>query len=91
MFFTLVEKPPMDMECYKDLHADLVALANVFICLYVLGIPTIIYLILYKNSKNLENKETLELYGSLYSQYQDRYWYWEIIESYEKCFCTVVY
>ena len=58
----------------------------IFIGLYILGIPTYTYYILKKNKEKLQEKATLDLYGSLYSQYQPEYWYWEIIEMLRKVF-----
>ena len=30
-----------------------------------------------------------DLYGQLYLQYEEEYWYWEIIEMLRKVFCVV--
>merc|ERR1711981_121589 len=51
----------MEMECYAVQHASLVALAVVFIALYVLGIPLYMYFLLRKNKDKLDQKTTLDL------------------------------
>ena len=77
--------PSMEYKCYEGHHAVLLLLTFIFIGLYILGIPTCIYYIL-ENKEKLQEKATLDLYGSLYSQYQPEYWYWEIIEMLRKVF-----
>jgi hypothetical protein len=58
---------------------------------YVLGIPLYTYYVLRKNRKHLygsgpEHRRVMDLYGSLYSQYSEEYWYWEIVEMIRKVF-----
>eukprot|EP00944_MAST-04C_sp_MAST-4C-sp1_P001464 g1464.t1 len=76
----------MEMQCHTGQHAELVTIAVVFMVLYVLGIPLYILILLKNNRDKLKNKKIIELYGSLYSQYQEEYWYWEIIEMLRKVF-----
>eukprot|EP00944_MAST-04C_sp_MAST-4C-sp1_P003150 g3150.t1 len=39
-----------------------------------------------KESEKTNAKRVFELYGSFYSQYQENYWYWEIVEMIRKVF-----
>eukprot|EP00944_MAST-04C_sp_MAST-4C-sp1_P005873 g5873.t1 len=76
----------MEMKCFVGQHAALINLSFVFVALYVLGIPIYIYFVLHKNKTNLKRQDTRELYGQLYMQYEEKYWYWEIIEMLRKVF-----
>jgi hypothetical protein len=81
----------MSYECHHGEHLSLVTLSIIGMIVYVLGIPMFTYYVLRKNRKYLygkgpEHQRVHDLYGSLYSQYLEEYWYWEIIEMIRKVF-----
>merc|ERR1711871_907775 len=76
----------MEMKCFVGQHGTFINLSVVFIAVYVLGIPLFIYFILQKNKAKLKQQEMRDLYGQLYLQYEEEYWYWEIIEMLRKVF-----
>jgi hypothetical protein len=55
-------------------HATMMGLGVVFMCMYIAGIPLLMFFILYKNRKALHNEnhpkheEVLFEFGGLYSQ-----------------------
>jgi hypothetical protein len=76
----------MELTCFVGQHAFLINLSFIFVAVYVLGIPSYTYFVLRKNKNKLKQEDTCELYGQLYMQYEEKYWYWEIIEMLRKVF-----
>merc|ERR1712166_1676184 len=95
--YDVLEADP-SMVCYGDDHRVYLMLSIVFICIYVIGIPMIMFVVLWKNRKHLyveEGKEATEKqkevefeFGSMYTQYEPKYWYFEIIIILHKCIMT---
>merc|ERR1719272_249609 len=95
--YQVLEADP-SMVCWEDGHALYVTLSFVFICIYVIGIPLIMFVVLWRNKKHLyveEGKEATERqkevefeFGSMYTQYEPKYWYFEIIIILHKCIMT---
>jgi len=54
------------------------------------GIPTFLGLILYSNHKKLvlQTPRCQKRYGFLYAKYEDRAWYWELVEMFRKLLFT---
>ena len=76
----------MEMKCFVGQHGVLINLSFLFVAIYVLGIPSYIYFVLRKNKSKLKHEKIRELYGQLYLQYEEKYWYWEIVEMLRKVF-----
>ena len=57
---------------------------------YTVGIPTFLGLILYSNHKKLvlQTPRCQKRYGFLYAKYEDRAWYWELVEMFRKLLFT---
>ena len=61
---------------------------------YIVGIPLLMFVILYKNRKALHNKnhpkhkEVMFEFGGLYSQYEPQYHWFEVRIIIHKCFMT---
>ncbi len=59
--------------------------AWIFMVLYVVGVPAFIFYLLWSNRLHLYNlaspkhKAVLSEYGSIYSQYEKKYWWYEIV------------
>ena len=82
------------VKCYEDYHIMYVLLGLLAMVLYVFGIPFAIFLVLRKNLDALYDKnhpkhlEVAMEYGSLYIQYESKYWFWELIVISEKAILT---
>merc|ERR1712166_612213 len=95
--YQVLEADP-SMVCWEDGHALYVTLSFVFICIYVIGIPLIMFVVLWKNKKHLyveegqeatEKQQEVEFeFGSMYTQYEPKYWYFEILIIPHKCIMT---
>ena len=57
--------------------------------IYTCGIPLFFWFILYYNHRKLvlQTPRCQARYGFLYSKYEDRAWYWELIEMFRKLMC----
>ena len=73
------------IKCYDTTHALYSAIAGAFLGLYIIGIPFIMFLMLWRNRKHLHmnkgekepTKEHLAIkakLGGLYLQYEPKYW-----------------
>ena len=82
--------------CYQKEHMKYVLLSFICIGVWVLGIPLWILISLYRNKKHLfdrksdKHEEIVNEYGTLYLQYEPKYWYWEIIVIFKKMVLTGV-
>ena len=69
----------LSMECFTGVHADLVNATYVFGVLYVLGMPGIMFVMLWKNKDKImddpEDEEMTKKYGSMYGPYEPPFWY----------------
>jgi len=88
--------------CWKGEHAEYAAAMGFFACVYVVGIPAGLTLILYLNRHLLhsddidEKKEKLikksksfeKIYGSLYEAYEKDYWWFESVIMIQKALLT---
>ena len=57
---------------------------------YTVGIPLFLGFILYSNHKRLvlQTPRCQKRYGFLYAKYEDRAWYWELVEMFRKLLFT---
>merc|ERR1712028_57111 len=95
--YQVLEADP-SMVCWEDDHKVYSMLSFVFVCIYVIGIPMIMFVVLWKNRKHLyvaegteatERQKEVEFeFGSMYTQYEPKYWYFEIIIILHKCIMT---
>ena len=72
--------------CFDSPHMPYVTLAGVCLGVYVLFIPLLLFYLLRVSKPFLfdetnveKHKEVVASYGSLYLQYEDRYWWWELV------------
>jgi hypothetical protein len=47
--------------------------------IWILAFPLLIFIILYRNRKNLDEPDILIKYGIFFIGLKDKYYYWEII------------
>ena len=68
------------VKCYEGEHASNIAIAIIFLVVYIFGIPVGVYCLLFKHRKALhdekhpKHEEIKFEYGGLYSQYDKAYW-----------------
>ena len=80
--------------CGGDLHNTQVVATVVGMILYILGIPGFMLAILYKNFPHLydensqEHHRTMYQLGSLYHQYEPKYWWFEVVQTVNKMLMT---
>jgi hypothetical protein len=73
------------LRCGLGEHRTFAGLGVLFLFIYVIGIPFAIFCILKKNRKHLydtkskKHNEVLYKLGGLYSQYEEKYWWFEIV------------
>ena len=58
------------------------------IVLFILGIPLVTFLLLYRNRRRLHHPNVVAQYGDLYKKYDDRWYWWEPILMLQKCMLT---
>ena len=79
-----------EIEAFGSEHMPYIVAAFVFLGIYVLGIPLAIFLILWKNKKHLHNEKSPRheivkfALGGLYSQYEHKFWWFEIFLLFNK-------
>ena len=84
----------MNIECGVEHHVTYVGVAVFFIFLYVIGIPLFTLFMLRSNREHLhdmashKHEEIKDELGSLYCQYEEEFWYWELIEMFRKIILT---
>ena len=70
--------------CFIGEHATYQLLAIIFLCLYVIGIPASMFVLLWCNKNHLHDESSPKhnliknALGGMYSQYEPRYWWFEI-------------
>ena len=58
------------------------------IFLFVLGIPFVTFVVLFKNRKLLNDEQVQKRYGSLYMQYEKDWWYFELLDTLRRMLLT---
>jgi hypothetical protein len=83
-------------------YLDYRAWAVVMICVYPIGVPLLFFVVLWMNRHQLYDKadgegqpSTLnarcyDRYGMIYEQYEERFWYWEVVELIRKLMLTSI-
>ena len=74
----IVTKPWQSCEVTGD-YAILLSLSLIFLFLYILGIPGMFAILLYKNKQSISSPETKSLLGFFYLNYNPKYFYLEIL------------
>ena len=86
----------LSVQCWDEEHMPYVILAIVCIAVIVFGIPITTYFLLRSmrpslyDEKHSMHEETLEKYGSLYEQYEEQYYAWEVLVMLKKMVRRVV-
>jgi hypothetical protein len=73
-----------NQKCHEGEHVAYMLVGFIFLCLYVLGIPLIMFLLLWRNKKHLHDESSpkhhliKQALGGMYTQYEPEYWWFEI-------------
>ena len=73
-----------DQKCYEGEHMTYIVLGIIFLFLYVVGIPLMMFWLLWRNKKHLHDESSPKHYliknalGGMYTQYEPSYWWFEI-------------
>ena len=80
--------------CWEGTHKTYLTVAIVFLILFILGVPFVVFVVLFTHRKSLwdanhkEHKDTLYELGGLYDQYEPQYWWFELVIILHKMFMT---
>ena len=70
----------LEEECYTGRHAGAVwSLGVTQLLLYVIGLPLVVIIFLYRNREKLESRVVLARYGLFYGGYKPARFFWEVI------------
>jgi hypothetical protein len=87
------------INAFQEEHMPYVFLTISCMVVYVLGIPIAVFIALRKNKKYLysagtteehrrKHEEVVDEFGTLYLQYEPKYWYWEVTVIFKKMLLT---
>ena len=82
------------VDCASEKHIIFIILAVAFLFVYIIGIPLIIFVVLYKNRKHMYDTsssmhEAVRYeFGGLYEQYEQKFWWFELIVIIHKMIMT---
>jgi hypothetical protein len=82
------------VRCYEGEHARVSTAALVLVVLYCVGIPSFLFLSLWRRRGALfdarapGHAETVAALGGLYLQFDHEYWYFQMLDMLMKCFMT---
>ena len=83
-----------DFICYQGEHLYYANIAITFIVLYIIGWPTFMVILLWRNRAHLHDEESVDnpgiraSLGGLYLQYEPEYWYFELVVMIQKMLMT---
>ena len=70
----------LNIECWEKDHIQLLLFYTLPIgIVWIFGYPGLIFGLLYKNRKNLDDKDTIVKYGLYYIGFKDETFYWQIL------------
>jgi hypothetical protein len=81
-------------ECWVGTHLWYFAVGLCFVLIYVIGVPAYTLFMLYSRRASLYNTEHPEFFstrrqwGGVFAQYEEEYFYWEVIEMVKKVILT---
>jgi len=73
------------VQCHQDEHATFTVVAIVFLIVYIVGIPFIMFMLLWWHRKHLHDVNSKKhlmvknALGGLYLQYEPKYWWFELM------------
>jgi hypothetical protein len=73
------------VQCHQDEHATFTIVAIVFLIVYIVGIPFVMFLLLWWHRKHLHDVTSTKhvmvknALGGLYLQYEPKYWWFELV------------
>ena len=82
-----------ELQCWDQRHLVYLFMIGLpHVLLYVIGLPLIAYIILWRHrrSGNLKNPEILFCYGLLYDGYRNSTWWWQMMIAYTKALIVFI-
>ena len=82
------------VKCHETEHALYALIAGSCLGLYILGLPFSMFFVLYKNRRHLfdtaskEHSRVKASFGGLYLQYEEKYWWFEMVVIIQKMVMT---
>ena len=82
------------VECLSPAHMSGLWLAVVCMFIYIIGIPAVMFFVLFSNRKAIKDTSSVKhasikkRFGTLFRMYEPKYYYWEIVETVMKGFMT---
>eukprot|EP00954_Amorphochlora_amoebiformis_P026130 1377367-Amorphochlora_amoeboformis.AAC.1 len=77
-----------DIVCWESDHLNLVFFSVIFLILWGVGIPLVLYLLVLfdgkMGAKGLYHPENKSKYGYIYLKYANQFWYWEFMVLFRK-------
>ena len=73
------------IECYGNEHLMFIGFAAAGLCVYIFGLPLFVFISLYSSKKSLfdsthsNHPRTKFVLGSLYTQFEARFWWFELV------------
>jgi hypothetical protein len=78
----------LSVTCFEGVHIDYVPFAIGSIVIFLIGIPLMTFVLLYRNRKRFHLASVRAEYGDLYKPYDDAWYFWECILMVQKCLLT---
>ena len=82
-----------NFQCYVGPWSDFLPWSLLFILLYPVAIPIILFRMLFKYASSASRGRSLARYtlGILFDAYQNRFWWWEIVDMLHKLLIVAVF
>ena len=91
----LILSRDLSVACFERAHWDFVALAICFMVLYILGVPLLLFAVLWSHREYLHDSNSGEKYremwltlGGLYKQFDSDHWWFELVNLFTKMILT---
>ena len=74
--------------CYEGVHQEYIPLAFVSVVVFLVGIPLMTFLMLFRNRHRLNDSLVKAKFGDLFMKYEERWYFWESVLMLQKCLLT---
>ena len=74
--------------CYEGIHQEYMPLAFLSVVVFLIGIPLVTFLMLFRNRHRLNDASVKAELGDLFMKYEDRWYFWESVLMLQKCLLT---
>jgi hypothetical protein len=74
--------------CYEGMHQEYIPLAFASVGVFLIGIPLMTFLMLFRNRQKLNDSHVKAQLGDLFMKYDNRWYFWESVLMLQKCLLT---